>query len=258
MLQRVFILALNTFRESIRNKILYSVIIFAVLVCAAASAFGRVTIGDQALVVVNFGLFCTSLFSVAYALISGSSLVAKELAKRTIFTLLARPVARYEILIGKWLGLLVTASTLVVLMIAALAIYAQSVFGFSALLLFEAGFFIILELIIVCSLIILFSSLVVTPLFIGVFSLALFLAGRNSSSILQMIEQSAQGTLSESLLRLCYTLLPKFELLTMSDRLVAGELIGINQYYYGFCYTLGYSIITLVIASAIFKRREFN
>lgn len=258
MLQRIFILALNTFRESIRNKILYTVIIFAVIVCGAASAFGRVTIGDQALVVVNFGLFCTSLFSVAFALISGSTLLSKELAKRTIFTILARPVARFEILIGKWLGLLATASSLAALMIIALSIYAQSIFDFSALVLFQAGFFIILELIVVCSLIILFSSLVVTPLFIGVFSLALFLAGRSASSILQMIESSEQGTLTEGILRFCYTLLPKFELLTMSDRLVAGELVSLNQYYFGFCYALGYSILTLVIASVVFKRREFN
>ncbi len=185
MIQKIRSIALNTFRESMRSKILFSVFFFAVIVCAAASAFGKVTIGEQGQVVLNFGLFCVSLFSLAFVVISGSLLFAKEVSKRTIFTILARPVRRSEIVVGKWLGMLITAGALVVLMSVALGLYIQLFFNIDPLPIAAAAYCIMMELMIVCALVMFFSSLVVTPLLIGVFSASIFLAGRSSSYILQ-------------------------------------------------------------------------
>lgn len=258
MLRRILTIALNTFRESIRSKILYSVICFGVLVCGAASAFGRVTIGDQGLVVETFGLFCTSLFSIIFSLISGSMLFAKELSRKTIFTLLARPVRRYEILVGKWLGLFLTSGCLVMLMGGALALYTSLVFGRDSLPIFHAGFFMLAELLIIGSLIMFFSSLVVTPLFIGLFSLAVFLAGRSASYILQLIHPDQSDLTLSPILQTFYTILPKFEFLAVNDRLVNGEQLSSGYYLSALGYSLGYSLIVLVVSSLIFSRREFN
>jgi Cu-processing system permease protein len=258
MLHRILAIAQNTFRESIRSKVLYSVIFFTLLVCIAASAFGRVTIGNQELVVLNFGLFCISLFTILFVTISGSSLVAKELNKRTIFTLLARPIARYEILVGKWLGLFLTATTLIVMMSSALAFYIWLVFASNISIIFSAMLFIIIELMIMCSLILLFSSLVVTPLLIGIFSFALFLAGRSASYVLSLAENSTANSISQWLLRVCYAILPKLETLAISDTIVAGELISAQYYLYSLSYAIGYSVLVLILAALIFKHREFN
>ena len=258
MTAKIFTIALTTFRESMRSKILYSVLVFAVLVCAAASAFGKVTIGEQGVVVENFGLFSTSLFSLAFALISGSVLFAKELSKRTIFTILARPVRRLEIIIGKWLGMVVTAGFLITLMASALAVYVSFIFQLNSAPIFSAAFFILTELMIVCALVMLFSSIVVTPLLIGVFSLGVFLAGRSASYILQFIDSNSAEALVTPILRVFHMLLPKLELFAVSDRLVDGVVLDTQYYLSGFGYALGYSLVTLIVASGIFQLREFN
>lgn len=258
MFRRIFTIALNTFRESVRSKILYSVICFGILVCGTASAFGRVTIGDQGLVVETFGLFCTSLFSLLFALISGSMLFAKEISKKTIFTILARPVERHEILVGKWLGLFLTSGCLVMLMNGALALYLGAVFTIETLPVFYAGFFMLMELLIVCSLVMFFSAIVVTPLFIGLFSLAVFLAGRNASYILHLTGADQDGSPLSLILSVFHSILPKFEFLALSDRLINGEVLGAGLYGAAFSYTIGYSLVVLVISSLIFSRREFN
>lgn len=258
MLQKIGCIAVSTFRESVRSKILYSVFFFAVIVCAAASAFGKVTIGEQGQVVQNFGLFCCSLFSLAFVVISGSLLFAKEVSRRTIFTILARPVRRFEIVAGKWLGMLITASTLVALMATALAAYVRFVFDLDPMPIFAAAYFIFTEIMIVCALVMLFSSIVVTPLLIGVFASAIFLAGRSSTYIDQFTNSGNHSAVVAVVLETFNRLLPNLELLAVSDRLSDGSALGISYYLFAFAYALGYSLLILIVSSLIFARREFN
>ena len=86
-LDKVMNIALNTVRETIRSKILYSLFFFLILLLAVSAFFGTVTIGDQEKVIKDFGLFALSLFSVLYAVISGSLLLAKELQRKTLYNL---------------------------------------------------------------------------------------------------------------------------------------------------------------------------
>ena len=258
MIHRIYAIALNTFRETVRSKILYTVLFFAVAVCAAASAFGRVTIGDQSVVVITFGLFCTSLFSVLFVMITGSALFAKEISRRTIFTLLARPIMRPEFIIGKWLGLWSVATLLIVLMALSLAVYGELFFSFPAKIVCSAAIFMIMESAVISALVMLFSALVVTPLFIGVFSLSVFLAGRSASSILSYLSDPALSDFGRKILEWCYIVLPKLELLSMSDRLVAGQELEISYYIYSLAYSIGDSALILLCAMIIFNRREFN
>lgn len=258
MISRVYAIALNTFRETVRSKILYTALFFAIAVCLAATAFGRVTIGDQSLVVVTFGLFCASFFSVLFALITGSSLFAKEISRRTIFTMLARPITRVEFIIGKWLGLWFVTSVLIVLMTVLLALYSKIFFSFSCLIIVQAAFYMILEALIICSLVMFFSSLVVTPLFIGVFTFAVFLAGRSTTSILAFISDPNITSSSRRLLEWCYLILPKLELLAVSDQLVAGQDFQLSYYIYSLGYSIGDSALILICAMIVFNKREFN
>ena len=104
----------------------------------------------------------------------------------------------------------------------------------------------------------LFSSIVVTPLLIGVFSLGVFLAGRSASYILQFIDSNSAEALVTPILRVFHMLLPKLELFAVSDRLVDGVVLDTQYYLSGFGYALGYSLVTLIVASGIFQLREFN
>src|SRR4029450_6500138 len=117
---RTFAIALNTAREAIRNKLLYSILLFAVLVVAVAALFGSVSIGDSMKFVKDFSLMSVSLFGVAIAVMLGVSMLNKEIGRKTIYNILSKPVARWEFIVGKFLGLLATLVLVVALMATAL------------------------------------------------------------------------------------------------------------------------------------------
>src|SRR5690348_1178238 len=111
MSSRIFHIAANTFREAVRDRVLYNLIAFALLMTGAAIFVGQISIDIERLVVVNLGLTAVSLFGMLIAIFIGIGLVSKEIDKRTLYTVLSRPVRRWEFIVGKFFGL---AGTLVV------------------------------------------------------------------------------------------------------------------------------------------------
>src|ERR1700690_2848576 len=102
---RIVHIASNTFREAVRDRVLYNLIAFALLMSGAAILVGQISIGIERLVVINLGLTAVSLFGVVIAIFIGIGLVSKEIDKRTLYTVLSRPVQRWEFIVGKFLGL---------------------------------------------------------------------------------------------------------------------------------------------------------
>src|SRR6201993_2689582 len=111
MNSRIFHVATNTFREAVRDRVLYNLIAFALLLTGAAVLVGQISIDIERLVVINLGLTAVSLFGVVIAIFIGIGLVSKEIDKRTLYTVLSRPVRRWEFIAGKFFGL---SGTLVV------------------------------------------------------------------------------------------------------------------------------------------------
>ena len=111
MSPRIVHIARNTFREAVRDRVLYNLIAFALLLSVAAIFVSQISIDIERLVVINLGLTAVSLFGVVIAIFIGIGLVSKEIEKRTLYTVLSRPVRRWEFIVGKFFGL---AGTLVV------------------------------------------------------------------------------------------------------------------------------------------------
>src|ERR1700675_1526584 len=105
MKARVVHIASNTFREAVRDRVLYNLLAFALLLSGAAILVGQISIDIEKLVVINLGLTAVSLFGVVIAIFIGIGLVSKEIEKRTLYTVLSRPVRRWEFIVGKFLGL---------------------------------------------------------------------------------------------------------------------------------------------------------
>src|SRR5256714_5559196 len=105
MNNRILHIATNTFREAVRDRVLYNLIAFALLMSAAAVLVGQISIQIEKLVVINLGLTAVSLFGIVIAIFIGIGLVSKEIDKRTLYTVLSRPVRRWEVIVGKFLGL---------------------------------------------------------------------------------------------------------------------------------------------------------
>ncbi len=105
MNSRIAHIASNTFREAVRDRVLYNLIVFALLMSAAAVVVGQISIDIERLVVINLGLTAVSLFGMVIAIFIGIGLVSKEIEKRTLYTVLSRPVRRWEFIVGKFFGL---------------------------------------------------------------------------------------------------------------------------------------------------------
>src|ERR1700730_8740026 len=161
MSARIVYIALNTFREAVRDRVLYNLILFALLMSGASILVGQISIGIERLVVINLGLTAVSLVGMVIAIFIGIRLVSKEIEKRTLYTVLSRPVRRWEFIVGKFFGL---AGTLVVnTFLMAIGVFGALLYVAHKLtrpdaLILVALYFMILEFLIICSLALLFSS----------------------------------------------------------------------------------------------------
>ncbi|MCB0354392.1 MAG: ABC transporter permease subunit, partial [Bdellovibrionales bacterium] len=226
---RIAVIALNTFRESMRSKVLYSLFFFAVVLILASAFFGSVSIGDQVKVIKDFGLFSVSFLGVCYVVISGASLLHKELARKTVYNILGKAVSRWEFLFGKFLGLVMAALTMMLCMAAGLVLFV-SFFDKGISIPFLVAFsFIALELILICASAIFFSAIVVTPLLIGLFTFSFFLAGRSVSLILYLVDQKFVEGFGASLLKGIYYILPHFDALNVTQQAVFDEVVAPSQ-----------------------------
>src|SRR3989338_2708491 len=112
-------IALNVFRESVRDKVLYNLVFFAVLLMSASYLIGQLTAGQDVKIIKDLGLAAMSVFGLFIAVFIGIGLVSKEVERRSVYGLLAKPIHRHEFIIGKYLGLVLTLAVNVAIMTAA-------------------------------------------------------------------------------------------------------------------------------------------
>jgi ABC-type transport system involved in multi-copper enzyme maturation permease subunit len=258
MIARISNIASNTFREAVRDRVLYNLIAFALLLSGAAILVGQISIDIERLVVVNLGLTAVSLFGVVIAIFIGIGLVSKEIEKRTLYTMLSRPVRRWEFIVGKFFGL---AGTLLV------NTFFMAIGVFGALLYvshhFHAGdawvlvalYFIVLQFLIVTALALLFSSFS-SPLLSAVFAFSLFIIGSFAED-LRGFAGLTQGVARWIAVGAAY-LVPNFSALNVissvaHEQPVAGQLILYNTIYAAI-----YAAAAVSGAVLVFERRDLK
>jgi ABC-type transport system involved in multi-copper enzyme maturation permease subunit len=255
---RLSAIALNTFREAVRDRVLYNLVVFVLLLVASAPLFGAISIDIERLVLVNVGLSSISLFGVIIAIFIGIGLVAKEIEKKTLYTILSRPVRRWEFIVGKYFGLLMTlvvnAALMTVGFYIALLIAARPLTAADSRLL-VAIYFIILQFLMVTAITLLFSSFS-TPIFSAVFSFALYAIGTFSEDLRNFAALSHGPT--QWLMTAAAYLVPNFAALNVISRVahnqpVSGDLIAFNSLY-----ALLYSAAVTAGAVIIFERRNLK
>ena len=252
---RTFAIALNTAREAIRNKLLYSILLFAVLVVAVAALFGSVSIGDPMKFVKDFSLMSVSLFGVAIAVMLGVSMLNKELGRKTIYNILSKPVPRWEFIVGKFLGLLATLVLVVGLMTTALlAIVAAFEGRIDWTLALGAGMSV-LELMILVAVALFVSAIVVTPTVAGLVTAAAFVAGR-CAGYLDYFVGAEQPLLLRSLAKGLYWVLPHLDQLNVANQVAYGDGVAPAYVMTVGLYAFAYSGIVLLLAIFMFARRE--
>lgn len=258
MSARIACIASNTFREAVRDRVLYNLIAFALLMSGAAVLVGQISIDIERLVVVNLGLTAVSLFGMVIAIFIGIGLVSKEIEKRTLYTVLSRPVRRWEFIVGKFFGL---AGTLVVntffmaIGVFAALLYVSHHFQKPDAWVLVALYFIILQFLIITSLALLFSAFS-SPLLSAVFAFSLVVIGSFAED-LRGFAGMAHGVTRWLATGAAY-LVPNFSALNVISSVahqqpVAGQLVLHNTVY-----ALSYAAMALCGAVLIFERRNMK
>jgi ABC-type transport system involved in multi-copper enzyme maturation permease subunit len=253
---RIAHVAFNTFREAVRDRVLYNLIAFALLLSGAAVLVGQISIDIERLVVVNLGLSAVSLFGVVIAIFIGIGLVAKEIEKRTLYTVLSRPVRRWEFVVGKFFGLtgtLVVNTACMAIGVFLALLYVSHKFQSSDGWILVALYFIVLQFLILCALALFFSSFS-SPLLAAVFSFSLFVIGSFSED-LRGFARMSKG-LTQWLTTTAAYLVPNFSALNVIGQVAHQQPISTHLIAYNTLYALAYAAVAISGAVLIFERRN--
>ena len=247
-------IAMLTFREAIRNKILYLFLVFAIVMISFSWILKEITVGDELKIVKDLGISSIHFFGVLITIFIGINLIFKEMEKRTIYLVLSKPVRRYQFLLGKFFGL---AFTLLLVLCGLVAIFYLILVlkGASSPRLLLSFDMIYLEWLLIAAIAILFSSFS-TPLLSTMMTLACFFAGHLSESLL-MLRQNVGSEMGNAFLSILFYALPNLELFNIRSILVhnlplANAYIGETTIYWVF-----YISALLLLSIQIFHKRDF-
>ena len=255
-MRRVLAVAANTYRESIRERVLYNLAFFAILMTLSGLLMGKLSIRQDEKVIKDVGLASVELFGTMIAVFVGVALVSKEVERRSLYPLLAKPLDRHEFVLGKFLGLALTLLVNTALMTLGLLITLFATAHAPDLGLLKAVYAIYLGLLLAVALALLFSTIASTAAFAAVCTVCAVVAGRFSDVIHNMTEVIPDAPLL--LINLVYYALPNFKNFDLKDRVVYGDpvtaldLLGLTGY------ALAYVGLTLSLTTLVFQRKELK
>jgi ABC-type transport system involved in multi-copper enzyme maturation permease subunit len=262
-------IAVNVFRESVRDKVLYNLVLFAVLLIGSSYLLGQLTAGQDIKIIKDLGLAATSLFGLFIAVFIGIGLVSKEVERRSIYALLAKPIRRSQLVLGKYGGLALTLAVNVGIMAASL--YAvlgymalgvppevQSVWDAPALdpALLKAIGLILVELMLITAIALFFSTFS-TPILSAALTFGLYIVGHFSSD-LRNFKDVVDSPSAAGLARGLYWVLPNLAQFDVKANVVHGQPVPAGYLAVTIAYAALYIAMLLVVSAFIFSRRDFK
>ena len=268
-MRSTLLVAIHVFRDSVRDKVLYSIVAFAVILMASSFLMGQLTAGQDVKIIKDLGLAAMSLFGLFIAIFIGIGLVSREIDRRSIYAVLAKPVRRHEFIVGKYLGLV---GTLVVnLVVMAIAYYG--VLEYMALTLPPTAFkggppatdprlllavgLIGLELALVTAVALFWSTFSSSALLSAAFTAGLWVAGQFGAD-LRNFDQVVTSPAAVGLARGLYYVLPNFAAFDIKTQVVHGLPVSGAYLAATLAYAMAYIAMLIVAAVLIFSRRDFK
>ena len=258
MIRRILSIAANTFRETIRNKILYAILAFALFVIGMTFFLADLSLGDFARIIADVGLASIHVFGVIMAIFLGITLVSNEVERKTIFIILSKPVRRFEFILGKTLGLCVTLllTTLAMSAVLFLVHLSYQYGGRVEIGIFIASAGIYMELVLLTCLATFFSTFT-TPVLSAIFTLSIFLVGHLTKYLYVLGEQSKVFAVRWGS-RLLFYLLPNLENFNWKNEVAYGGLNSFSILGWAAGYLLAYAACVLCLSCLIFARKDFK
>lgn len=268
----IWAVAVNSFRESSRNRIFYGLLATAILFIFSSILVANLTVPEaRTRVLLNYGAFSLSLFGVVIAIVMGVIQVHKEIDKKTVFSILTKPLSRGSFILGKYLGM---ALILLVALLVLCAIWVAALLLDSAM---QRGVFTTVELaphlaiipgvvllifveqLLIASFAVFFSSFS-SPILGGVFTVGFFLLGRSVAFLLQLAERGKgmmKSELAKSLARAFSAIFPDLSSFNLSQELVQAVKVPASYLWHATAYGACYIAVFLIASIFFFNRREF-
>ncbi len=255
MIRPVWIIAKNTYREIIRDRVLYGIVVFALLLIGMSVALGELSFTEQARISANFGFTGIQLSACILAVFAGSSLVSKEIEKQTILTLLARPITRAQFLVGKFTGLSLVILTIMAGLAAVLAVLVAAldlpINGAFAVALYG----IVLEALILLGLALLFGSFA-RPMMTVTFTAALFLIGHWVGTLRFFTEKSESGVF-KVIASFLTRVVPDLERFNWRTAPVYQIPVPAHEVLATTVYAAGWIVCLVAATVLVFRKRDF-
>jgi ABC-type transport system involved in multi-copper enzyme maturation permease subunit len=258
-LGRVSAIARNTFREAVRDRVLYNLVIFVLLLTGGAVFLGELSASQESKIIVDMGLSAMLLFGVFIAIFVGVGLVYKEIERRTIYAIFSKPVGRGEFLLGKYAGLCLTLAVNVAVMGAGVSLallYVRGGWDELALRIWPAVGLIYVELMIVVALALLFSSFS-SPALSALLTFFAFVIGHFSAELKSLATSVGSGA-ARAVFTTLYYLLPNLSNYAYITDASHGRTPTAANFAGAVLYGLVYIAVLLSASTLIFKRRNFK
>lgn len=259
MLARIFPITRNAFREAIRDRILYNLVIFVLLLIVCAIFLGELSAGAEEKITIDLGLSAMLLFGVFIAIFVGVGLVYKEIERRTVYAILSKPVSRAEFVTGKYLGLCLTLLVNILIMGSGLSLallYQHRGWNPVITRIWPAILLIFIELMIVTGVAMLFSSFS-SPALSALLTFFVFVIGHFSGD-LKMLSQSAAGAPARWLFTGVYYVLPNFAGYNMIALASHGMSPPARVIVFALVYGLVYVSVLIAATTLVFNHRNLK
>ncbi len=268
-MRTIWIVAGAAFKESVRDRVPYTMVVFAVLMIAASFLISQLTAGQDLKIIKDLGLAAMAIFGLVIAIFIGIGLVAKEVERKSVFGLLTKPVTRAQFILGKYLGLLTTLAVNLSVMTVAyyLVLYSMDLSASPGVRaswaapaldprLLVAIVLIVAELALVTAVALLFSTFS-SPLLSALLTLGLWVAGHFNADLRQfeqVVDQPAVAWIARTL----YYVLPNLAPFNVRAEVVYGVPVSASHVGFTLLYAAVYITALLAAAVAIFRRRDFK
>jgi len=267
-MNRIISVAHNTFIEAIRDRVLYSLVIFAILMILSSLIIAGISGEQYNKIVKDLGLTAISIIGIMLSVFLGMGLVYKEIEKKTVYNIFSKPIKRYEFILGKYLGLaftllLITVGMAIILFL--LVLYTELRYQgliefyyggrhFSEF--FNAIYFQYLEFLIIIGIALIFSSFT-SPILSVLFTFLLFAIGRFSGDI-RLFAEEIKNPVSSVFAEVAYTVIPNLEKFNVRGEAVYGGSLNGELIFYTTAYAIIYTLALLLLSMIIFEKKEFK
>ncbi|MBU6415505.1 hypothetical protein KGQ34_04695 [Patescibacteria group bacterium] len=257
MFQRIWSITLNAYRESMRDRILLSVFVFALVMIVFSLFVGSISLEQDKAIIEDMGLALIFFLQLFIAVFVGANLMHKEIQQKTFFMIVPKPIRKHEIILGKFFGLGMTNALVTVfsslVFFAVVFWQAHGFAGVPAMALAIAFGFLETMLILLASM--LFSSFT-SPILASVYAITLFFVGHSATVFRGVIEKQNSFIARYGLYALYY-LFPNFEKFNIRNEIVYGITPDAQQILLALGYGVAYGLFLFVLTSIIFEQREY-